>query len=265
MMVESTHAPRPRAGSGSRAEDDASSAIASTAGRPAARRPRRLSTTVADELLRRIVAGEYGVGTQLPPEPLLVAEFDVSRPVVREAVKSLESAGLVSIRQGDGTVVRDRSRWSMLDPRVLRASLTYDVGDRLTDDATELRVELECALIAESADKLTDDDFAAMEEHLRVMDTSSDPAELARTDSGFHRVYRVRSGNELKSSIVRLLLEEMPPPPGLARDPRAMYDFTNPQHWAVYRALRDRRTDEAIAAITRHVREQWTWRLSEPR
>jgi DNA-binding FadR family transcriptional regulator len=226
-------------------------------------RPRRLSTSVSDELLRRIVSGEYAVGTPLPPEPLLVDEFDVSRPVVREAVKSLESAGLVSIRQGDGTVVRDRATWSMLDPRVLRVALVYDTGDRLTDDATELRVELERALIAEAAPKLTEADFAAMAEHLRVMDTATQLVDLQRADLGFHQTYRDRSGNELKSSIVRLLLEEMPPPERLARQSRDMYDVANRQHWEIYRALRDRRTDDAMDAIARHVREMWTWRPHE--
>jgi DNA-binding FadR family transcriptional regulator len=227
-------------------------------------RPRRLSTSVSDELLRRIVAGEYPVGTPLPPEPLLVDEFDVSRPVVREAVKSLESAGLVSIRQGDGTVVRDRATWSMLDPRVLRVALLYDTGDRLTDDATELRVELERALIAEAAPKLTETDFAAMAEHLRVMDTATEFAAMGAADRSFHQIYRDRSGNELKSSIVRLLLEEMPDPDGLAEHPREMYDVTNRQHWEIYRALRDGRTDDAVEAITRHVRRMWTWRVHEP-
>jgi DNA-binding FadR family transcriptional regulator len=226
-------------------------------------RPRRLSTSVSDELLRRIVSGEYPVGTPLPPEPLLVDEFDVSRPVVREAVKSLESAGLVSIRQGDGTVVRDRATWSMLDPRVLRVALLYDTGDRLTDDATELRVELERALISEAALKLTEADFAAMAEHLRVIDTATRLIDMQGADLGFHQIYRSRSGNELKSSIVRLLLEEMPPPERLAQHSREMYDVANRQHWEIYRALRDGRTDDAMDAIARHVRGTWTWRPHE--
>jgi DNA-binding FadR family transcriptional regulator len=197
----------------------------------------------------------------MPPEPLLIDEFEVSRPVIREAVKSLESAGLVTIRQGDGTIVRERARWSMLDPRVLRFALVYDSGARLLDDATELRVELERALIAEAAPKLTEADLALMAEQLQVMDTSTEFSELGSADTAFHQTYRDRSGNELKSSLVRLLLEEMPPPERLSRQPRAMYDVANRQHWEIYEALRDGRTDDAMDAVTRHVREMWTWRL----
>ncbi|HEU5223309.1 MAG TPA: GntR family transcriptional regulator [Candidatus Lumbricidophila sp.] len=228
----------------------------------AGRRPKRLSTNVADTLIERIVSGSYVVGSQLPPEPALVEEFEVSRPVIREAVKLLEAAHLVTIRQGDGTVICERSRWSMLDPRVLKVAVAYDLGDRLTNDATELRVELEGALVAEAAPKLTDSDFSVMLVSLRMMDSSSDPNELQAADIAFHGTYRQRSGNELKSSIVRFLVDEMPPPAFAAADLRAMYDIANRQHWDLYHALREGRTADAVDAIARHVRQNWTYRVA---
>ncbi|MEO7015670.1 MAG: FadR/GntR family transcriptional regulator [Leifsonia sp.] len=240
------------------AQDFSSSAVPTSR-----RRPQRLSTAVADGLLRRIVSGEYAVGTRLPPEPLLVDEFEVSRPVAREAVKSLETAGLVSIRQGEGTVVRARQEWNILDQRVLRLALTYSVGSRLVDDAIDLRAEVERSLVAEAAEKLTDGDLSGMVDHLRVMDSATDLAELQRADLAFHQVYRERAGNELKSSIARLLVEEMPLAERSTRGPRAMYDFANKQHWEIYQALLEGRTEDAKDAITRHVRESWTWRPHE--
>lgn len=227
------------------------------------RRPQRLSTPIADELLRRVVAGEYPVGTPLPPEPVLVEEFNVSRPVIREAVKSIESSGLVSIRQGDGTVVRDRGQWRILDPRVLPVALAYDIGSRLTDDAIALRAELDGALLVDAAAHLTDSDFSAMLEQLRIMDTATELIDLQRADLAFHRVYRERSGNELKSSIVKLLIEEMPPPERIIREPRAMYDVANRDHWDIYEALRAGRVEDAAAALDRHVHELWIWRPSD--
>lgn len=251
------------AASGSGRLDQSSAQDLSSAVPVSRGRPQRLSTAVADELLRRIVSGEYAVGTQLPPEPLLVDEFEVSRPVAREAVKSLETAGLVSIRQGEGTVVRARQQWSILDQRVLRLALAYSAGSRFVDDAIELRAELERSLVAEAAEKLTDGDFSGMVDHLRVMDSATDLPELQRADLAFHQIYRERAGNELKSSIARLLVEEMPLTERITREPRAMYDFANKQHWEIYQALLEGRIDDAIDAITRHVRESWTWRPHE--
>lgn len=66
---------------------------------------------VANELMERITAGTYAVGSLLPTESDLTGMFKVSRYTVREAVRRLQTKGLVERRQGHGTVVKsDRSR-----------------------------------------------------------------------------------------------------------------------------------------------------------
>jgi GntR family transcriptional regulator len=60
---------------------------------------------IADELMSAIRAGEHPVGTMLPTETELRARYGVSRHTVREALRVLESMGLVSRRQGAGTAV----------------------------------------------------------------------------------------------------------------------------------------------------------------
>lgn len=65
-----------------------------------------LSCNVAEILTRRIVSGEYPVGTKLPTERLLSEEFKVNRHAVREALKRLEAISLVKIRHGSGIYVQ---------------------------------------------------------------------------------------------------------------------------------------------------------------
>lgn len=65
--------------------------------------------SVARELERRIVDGDYPVGIQLPTEPDLAREFAVSRTTVRDAVTDLQARGLVSRQQGRGTFVQRKS------------------------------------------------------------------------------------------------------------------------------------------------------------
>ncbi|MFE6736551.1 FadR/GntR family transcriptional regulator [Microbacterium sp. NPDC057650] len=223
-----------------------------------AARPKRLSTAVSEELLRRIISGEYSIGSLLPPEPQIVAEFDVSRPVAREAVKFLEAAGLVSIRQGEGTVVRQRSHWNFIDPNVLRIALALNVSDRMRSDAITLRMHLELSLLEEATRQLTEDDFAEMETQLRRMDAATTLDELTDADLAFHRVYHSRAGNLLTVGIVHLLVQEMPPPARVMEDPRGSYDRANVQHWAIYRALREGRFDDAQDALREHVGHMWT-------
>lgn len=75
---------------------------AAAAARRGARLPQhRIAETVADELRSRILAADAGDGYQLPTQDQLVAEFGVSYPSVREAIRILETEGLVTVRRGN--------------------------------------------------------------------------------------------------------------------------------------------------------------------
>lgn len=74
----------------------------------AEKRSRLRYREVADTLLQDIGCGAYPVGRMLPTEIELCQTFGVSRYTVREALRRLEEMGLVSRRQGSGTVVKSR-------------------------------------------------------------------------------------------------------------------------------------------------------------
>lgn len=66
--------------------------------------------SVARELERRIIDGEYVEGERVPAEPELASEFAVSRTTIRSAVADLQARGLVSREQGRGTFVKGTGR-----------------------------------------------------------------------------------------------------------------------------------------------------------
>lgn len=70
---------------------------------PAARRPRTLALQLVEALGQRIRDGQLAPGDKLPTESAIVAEFGVSRTVVREAISKLQASGLVETRHGVGT------------------------------------------------------------------------------------------------------------------------------------------------------------------
>lgn len=78
-----------------------------------------LSSQIAREIGRRIVAGTYPAGNLIEDEGALADRFQVSRSVVRDAVKILVGKGLLEVRRGIGTRVRARSSWGLLDDDVL--------------------------------------------------------------------------------------------------------------------------------------------------
>jgi GntR family transcriptional regulator len=71
---------------------------------------KRLSFRVRDELANRIASGRIPKGSKLPPEPALAEELGVSRPTLREALRSLEEDGFVTRTRGAGTYATHRPR-----------------------------------------------------------------------------------------------------------------------------------------------------------
>ena len=65
----------------------------------------RLHEEVGRQIARRIVLGDFPVGSYLPSEAELIARFGVSRMVIREALRSLEECGMIAVRHGRRTVV----------------------------------------------------------------------------------------------------------------------------------------------------------------
>ena len=74
---------------------------------------------IVRELGLRILSGDLAPGDRLPAESELIVKYEVSRPVLREAVRVLVAKGLVLSRQRAGAIVRPRNEWHLLDPDVL--------------------------------------------------------------------------------------------------------------------------------------------------
>lgn len=82
---------------------------------------RSVPEDVFDQIVADVLSGEIQPGQTLPSERRLAEVLGVSRPTIREALKRLAGAGLVEVRQGDATTVRDFRRTAGLDllPRLL--------------------------------------------------------------------------------------------------------------------------------------------------
>lgn len=114
----------------------------------------RLAEMAADRLRARILSGDLGDGDLLPPQDRLVVEFGVSRPTIREALRILETEGLVSVRRGasGGAVVhRPKEANTAYSIGLVLESRTvtlHDVGQALK------RLEADCAsLCAQRPDR----------------------------------------------------------------------------------------------------------------
>ncbi|MFJ9721650.1 FadR/GntR family transcriptional regulator [Streptomyces sp. NPDC101209] len=161
---------------------------------------------VVDELGRRIVGSAWEPGDALPVEDVLAAEIGVSRGALREAVKALESKGMLHVRPRTGTRVLPAEHWNHLDRDVLRWKQAGD-ATALLRDTGELRriVEPEAARLA--ARRAGPDDVRALHDALAAMEAAA--AEPGRgggyveADIAFHRALLDASGNRLLGSLGR--------------------------------------------------------------
>ncbi len=120
------------------------------------------SEALASEIEALILRGEIDDGERFPTEPELGEILGVSRSVVRDAIRMLVARGLLSVRQGAGTVVTAPSDSAFGDALVallMRADLT-------TGDVLEARAALETELAPLAAERGTEADWDAMEELL---------------------------------------------------------------------------------------------------
>lgn len=156
---------------------------------------------VIDQLRELVSTGEWTIGSRVPTESELVEQIGVGRNTIREAVRALAHAGILEVRQGDGTYVRATSEVS---GAILRMR-----GVELREVLQVRRIlEVEGARLAARA--RTGDDLARLHELLDRRDTdwrSGGLAAFVRTDAEFH-VAIVGSGhNGLLTELYRGLME----------------------------------------------------------
>lgn len=127
---------------------------------------RSLAGEVFSQLRDRIVQGELEAGSSLPAERALAEMLQVNRAAVREGLKRLEQAGLVSIQQGGATRVRDYERTAgleLLASMVIRSDGSIDT--QIARGVLELRTQLApivATLCTQRADEATHRDLTAV-------------------------------------------------------------------------------------------------------
>ena len=121
-----------------------------------------LTSMVADDLLDRIVNGEFPPGATLPGELELALHHDVSRMTVREAMKTLAAHHVIRVERGRGTFVNPLSRWTSMEA-VLRAAADGVNATAASIQLIELRRMLETGAAELAATRISPDELDAME------------------------------------------------------------------------------------------------------
>jgi DNA-binding FadR family transcriptional regulator len=170
---------------------------------------RGLHGHVLDTLGPEITAGEYPPGSVLRTDEL-AQRFDVSRSVMREAVRVLESMHLVESRRRVGVTVRPTSEWNVYDPQVIRWRLAGKDRARQLRSLTVLRSAIEPVAAGLAARHATSEQCAELTQCALGMVANSRGHKLEEYlvhDMAFHRVILDASGNEMFARLGDVVAE----------------------------------------------------------
>jgi len=195
---------------------------------------RTLTYSLLDAVGRSIIIGKYDK-VAFPTEGELTQEHQVSRVVVREAIKMLAAKGLLSARPRQGTIVEPNSKWNLLDTDVLRWTLERKFSLELLEHFNQLRAGIEpeaAALAAAFADPKECDAITAGLARMRAADKGLD--DRLESDIEFHSAILRGSRNPFYIQLQDLVQTAL----------RFSIRFTNeipgdPEHLAAHAAVRD--------------------------
>jgi len=216
-------------------------------------RPIRLSDSAIEQIMRVVRDGRLEPGAKLPAERQLMSMLSVSRTSLREAIRTLETMGVLRVVPGRGTYIREDAV-----PPHTEDWYAWLMGHRVeVVQILEMHEALEVKVAELAATRATPEDVSELQRLLDAMRAAVDQGDhqgLVEADAAFHRVIREASGNEviarllndLESSVdnARHALMSLP-----TRVQRMMSD-----HQAILDGIRTGDPETASASTLAHIR-----------
>jgi len=205
--------------------------------------------TLADEIGRRIVRGDYPPGSVLPNEAQWTETFGTGRSAVREAIKILMAKGLLASRPKIGSRVEPRERWNLLDRDVLSWYAAAPDKAAFLRTVQEFRYIIEPEAAAFAAARRSAAQMEEISGACSDMRVAESLMERTRADTLFHVAILRASGNELLVPLGALIESAF----------LQLFDFTTREgpdlhraqklHEAIERNIRLQRPAAARAAV----------------
>ena len=202
--------------------------------------------------IERLILKKLRPGDKLPSERELAEMLAVSRSSIRDAIRSLELMGMVEPRQGAGTIVREISSDSLVNPLASARKRKKELIGELLD----FRKMLEPPLAARAATRVSGDEISEMEEILERQEEKLRGGDSTiAEDSEFHYAIALASGNSVVLKVLDTLMD-------LLRDSRerSLQVEGRPQkslagHRRILAAIKRHDAEAAKVAMRRHIED----------
>ncbi len=206
--------------------------------------PRRVSAmeAVFGHLRGAIERGEYAVGDKLPSEAELCRALEISRPVLREALRALQTMGLTVSKTGKGTFVVANT---VEDP-------TF--GDYAASDLLEVRRHVEIPVAGYAALRRTPEDLDHLAHLLDRMERETDTTAWVALDTVFHLAVAEASRNPVFRKVIEEIRDALARQSAFLNELGDRREQSNCEHRAIVEALIDGSEPDAVEAMSHHLR-----------
>ena len=200
---------------------------------------RKIAEIVLEKIEEKFLHSQLEIGEKLPSERELAALFEVSRNSVREALQTLALKGVIEIRQGGGSFVKQS------DADFIREELSGKVvvnENHLIFEMLEVRRALEVEAASLAAQRATAEDLNKLRKSLEEMDVSIDKVKIgAQADFQFHMHIVEASHNSILIHLAQTLNQQLEKTVYTTRQHRFVnpdrYEETITEHKEIYIAI----------------------------
>jgi GntR family transcriptional repressor for pyruvate dehydrogenase complex len=211
----------------------------------------RIYENVVAQLQQLVLDGRLAPGDKLPSERELCTMLQVGRSSIRDAIRHLQTLGVVRSRHGGGTVVQDLSPESLVTP--LATMLTR--RGAMVEELMDVRAIIEPALAARAAVRASREDLDRLRALVRHQEQRLRAGELSiDEDAEFHAIIAHAAGNRVMLSVLDVLLGLLAETRSRALQGRGRTVRSANAHRRIVRALERRSPAAAEKAMKDHLR-----------
>lgn len=216
---------------------------------------RKIYEEIVEQIKQLIADGYLKPGDKLPSERDLVESFKVSRASIREALSALEMMGLLEIRTGEGTFIKQIKAESMVAP--LAWALSLDKGSVL--ELLEVRKMIEVQAAGYAAERATEEELKQLNQTLSSMKNILNRSELVseKEDHKFHYYITLATHNKITIKLMDTIADHLRHLMRTTRlklyegnyTPELLYQ----EHLRIYEAIKNRDVEEAKTQMLKHL------------
>ncbi|MDR3255568.1 MAG: FadR family transcriptional regulator [Synergistaceae bacterium] len=208
---------------------------------------------VWDQFVELLNSGKYKLGEKLPPEAVMCDELKVSRPVLREVIRTLRYLGYLETVHGGGTYISKMP----LNPTLSGIKLRLALEKQQLLDLWEIRNIIEVEATALAAERATDEEMqeillASEEYHSKVVSKSTREETIKSTES-FHYAIVAAVHNNILMSVLQDISNLLTHSRELSIQVEGSSERADEYHSVIAKAILSRDADEARKTMRAHL------------